>query len=236
MKILLGFVTTYGSNYRKKIEELNELGLTEIALFLTGADPKMRKNIYRLLERSAVKEIPHVHLRTDMEKWELDYLEEKFGTQVFNIHGKNDTHSFENSQEMMKGKMSKIFVENCFNVPDEEELSKYGGLCIDFSHWQDGVLLGRKEYKIGKMEYFAKRFEIGCSHISAVGDKKIFSNDMVYNDVMYANYSKHFFDDFEEFDYIKNYIDYLPGLISIELENSFKQQLKVKKYLEDMIF
>jgi hypothetical protein len=31
---------------------------------------------------------------------------------------------------------------------------------------------------------------------------------------------------------MKKYVKYLPSLVSIELENSFEQQLKVKEYLK----
>lgn len=35
---------------------------------------------------------------------------------------------------------------------------------------------------------------------------------------------------------MKNFIQYVPELVNIELENSFEEQLKAKKYLEDLIF
>lgn len=36
-------------------------------------------------------------------------------------------------------------------------------------------------------------------------------------------------------DYVKKYKKYLSDIISIELENSFKEQLKVKQYLEKIL-
>ena len=49
------------------------------------------------------------------------------------------------------------------------------------------------------------------------------------------SYSSHLLKDYHELDYIKKYKKFLPDLISIELENSFKELLEIKKYLEKII-
>ena len=41
--------------------------------------------------------------------------------------------------------------------------------------------------------------------------------------------------DLSELDYVKKYVKYLSPICAIELENSFKQQLEAKKYIENII-
>lgn len=230
-KILLGLTTTHASDWRGKVEECKKFDIAEIALFPTAIDFASRQELYKLLENSPVKNIPHVHLRNDMEKEELDYLVEKFHTQVFNIHPRKNAHPFTKDY----GKhIPNIYVENSSFVPEIEELEKWGGFCIDFSHWQDVVLKDDRENNF-KMQEAARKFKIGCSHISAVGNVLGKVQDTKYPEIIYEEYSKHTLSDLKELDYMKNFIVYIPEFVSIELENSFKEQLEVKKYLEDLI-
>ncbi|MFH1255086.1 MAG: hypothetical protein V1667_01280 [bacterium] len=231
-KILASLTTITPGLWRKKAEEINELGLEEIALFLTGLNVGARKELYGILEKTKLKNIPHVHLRDDMDVWELEYLESRFNAAVFNIHGKNSAHPFDLLK--LKKYLPKIYIENQDYVPDREELKKTAGFCVDFSHWQDGIMLKRKNYD-ANMRQAIKNFSVGCSHISAVGKKVIENRDVVFNEIVYRDYSKHIFDNLEEFDYIANFLDFLPDLISLELENSLAEQLKAKKYLEKII-
>lgn len=230
-KILLGLTTTSGSDWRGKIAECQKFDIKEIALFLTGIGFAERRELYGLLENSPVKSIPHVHLRDDMQIDELDCLSQKFQTQVFNIHPNKNTYK---STEDYSKYAPNIFVENASFVPEIGELEKYGGLCVDFSHWQDWIIL-EKEENVSKMEEVAQKFKIGCCHISAVGNALIKTQDQMHPEITYENYSKHTFSDLKEFDYIKNFIEYLPELISLELENSFAEQLEAKKYLTELI-
>ncbi|MBI4779019.1 hypothetical protein HY797_01025 [Candidatus Falkowbacteria bacterium] len=171
-----------------------------------------------------------------MERWELEYLEKKFKTKVFNIHSKNEEHCFPGFAENFSGFLHKTYIENMNdNVPEEEELSRFGGLCIDFSHWQDGILLGNQDFN-KKMKEAAKNFPVGCSHISGVGREMIETRDVVFPEIVYRGHAKHFFDNLKELDYIENFLEFLPDLISLELENSFAEQLKAKAYLEKIIF
>jgi hypothetical protein len=232
IKILLGLTTTPGSDWRGKAKECKKFNIQEIALFVTSIDIKERKELYELLENSPVKSIPHVHLRTDMKKEELDYLVKKFKTKVFNIHSVQDVHKF---SEYLGEHTSNVYVENSpSHVPYTKEFEKYGGVCIDFSHWEDSIMRGRKEIDL-KMKKAIKKFKVGCSHISAVGSEIHKMRDAKFPEIIYEDYSKHTFSNLSEFDYIKKFIKYLPALVSLELENSFSEQVEVKKYLENII-
>ncbi|MFA5776987.1 MAG: hypothetical protein WC906_00925 [Parcubacteria group bacterium] len=222
-KILLGLTTTPGSDWRNKIEEIKKFNIREVALFLGPLKKDKRKTIYRELEKIQIS-IPHVHARTDMDTEEFDYLAEKYGTKVFNIHSLKEFPLIENIDFSKYYK--KIYIENVHFIPDEKEIEMFGGLCIDFSHWENGKLTNWDGYE--NFEELAKKYPIGCCHISAITDSLVKWPE-------WSTYDSHNFKKIKEFDYIKKYLKYLPDIISIELENSFEEQLKVKEYLEKII-
>lgn len=226
-KILLGLTTTSLSDWREKIKEIKFYNIKEIALFPTVLPRKERKELYQLLEKSPLKEIPHVHLRNDMEIWELDYFVKKYQTKVFNIHPTKEYPLLLNYAEYVK----KIYIENTEETPADEELEKFGGLCPDFSHWEKFSILIGSDYD-QKMNHLAKNYKIGCCHISSVRNV---ANKITFVKKLALKGRSHFLKKLSDLDYMKKYLDYLPEIISIELENSFKEQLKAKEYLEKII-
>lgn len=224
-KILLGLTTTPASDWRDKIEEIRRLNITEISFFPTFLKSYERKELYKLLENSPVKNIPHVHLRNDMELQEINYLVNNFKTRTFNIHSEKEYPLLHD----LSLYNSIIYVENTI-LPKEEEFNKFAGICIDFSHWHDEALRNNSNYD-KKMRYFVKTYKIGCCHVSAIKKEPIL--DKVIKDCLI--YASHWIDNLDELSYLKKYNEYLPEYISIELENSFETQLKVKEYLEKII-
>lgn len=224
-KILLGLTTTPGSDWREKIKEIDKFNLKEIAIFPTFINPEERKELYSLIEKTKLKSIPHVHLRTgDMPEEELDYFVEKYHSEIFNIHSPRE---FSINYDYLKYK-NIIYLENSNFIPTEEEISLLGnGLCVDFSHWENGVKKNNSAYE--NFEEFVKKQTIGCCHISGVSDK------LFPYSYCEPSYDIHKLNSFSELNYIKKYLKYLPNIISIELENSFEEQLKIKEYLEKTI-
>jgi len=229
---LPGLTTTPKSRREEKIKELNKLKITEIALFPTAIALAERKILYESLKNSPVQRIPHVHLRDDMEEWELEYLIDKYQTKAFNIHADERGLKFLNANGKYKkiiylenqGQIDSIFIDN---------LPKCGGICLDATHWEDqGVIQNNIGYE--KFAALLKNNKIGCSHISAIKTEPIISKNYVTSKKMIC-YSNHYLDDLSQLDYVKKYTAYLPNLISIELENTFAEQLKVKKYFENLI-
>jgi hypothetical protein len=223
-KILLGLTTTPDSDWREKIKEIDKFNIKEIALFLGPLEKDEREKVYKSLEEIKIKSIPHVHARTDMDAKEFDYLAENYGTGVFNIHSLKEFPLIKNIDFSKYCK--KIYLENVHIIPNEAELKIFGGLCLDFSHWENGILTKWKAYE--NFEELASKYPIGCAHISAITNNLIRWPE-------WSTYDSHNFKDLKEFDYIKKYKKYLPDIISIELENSFEEQLKVKGYLEKII-
>lgn len=226
-EILLGLTTTPASYWRGKVEEMKKFGIKKIALFPTFLKIEERKELYKLLEGIDGLEIPHVHLRNDMDLDEIGYFIKKFQSKVFNIHPASNKFSF--SKNLLKF-ADKAYVENIIDVPEINELSEYAGLCIDFSHWENEVLFANKEYDDLMLDRI-KNFNIGCCHISAIKKESYLDKF----ELELQRFDDHEFAGLNEFDYIEKYKQYLPQYVSLELENSFEQQLEVKAYLERML-
>lgn len=215
------------SGWKSKIEEIRENKLKETALFLTGLGSEdERKELYNALENTSVRSIPHVHLRTDIKLRELDYLFQKYNVKAFNLHSIVDW-----PLKYDYGKYaSMIFLENGWSIPNEDELKKFGGLCVDFAHWEAKRLEKDQEY-CSEMDKIIEKHKIGCAHISAIKNEP---TPMVVNRNI-LEFDSHELANLKELDYIKKYKKYLPDVISIELENSIEEQLEAKKYLEKII-
>jgi len=232
-KILLGLTTITLGEWKNKVKEIDELGLKEIALFPTSLNLSERKELYSLLEKTKLEKIPHVHLRDDMFIPELDYLSSKYKTEVFNVHSEDDHYP---SLLDYKDYYKKIYVENTINnTPTENDLKKYAGLCFDFAHWHSGIMkAGEACERNIALKAYAKKYKIGINHAGAIKKEKILYHDRRINKDFFG-YDSHWLDDLSELDYIKKYKDYFTDIISIELENSLKRQLEIKKYLEKII-
>lgn len=217
MNILVGLTTTRKECLGEALEDLRRLGLTSLALFPTALNPRERRDLYRELENSPVQEIPHVHLRSDMDEAEMAYLVERFQTRVFNIHSRHSAHPFPNPPRRYE---KRIFVENSGAIPDREELTRFGGLCIDFSHWEHGRRVDSPEYR--DFAALAGDFPVGCCHVSAIRDQPTSP---------WGTYDDHRFETVDQFAYLARYRAYLPDLVSLELENLPSEQLRVREYL-----
>lgn len=240
-KILLGLTSTKGSAWRKKIEEIQRYGIEEISAFPTFLEKKERLEMYALLEKTSLKRIPHVHLRNDMTVSELDYFVQRWNTEVFNIHNggkyplKNDLSKYaplifiENDEISFDGKK---YLSDAY-LPSKKELQQYGGLCLDLAHREDFILKQKiaAEKAPDEMRKMLENFKIGCCHISVI--KKTIHRDKAAEGLW--EFSWHNMKNLNELDYVRKYFDILPNIISIELENSFQEQLEVKKYLEKII-
>lgn len=234
--LLPGLTTTPQSDWKRKIEEIDELGIEEIALFPTWFDLEQRKELHTsLASAKRLKRIPHVHLRDDSEVWELDYYTERYGTEVFNIH--LNRHNQETAWRLVTNTRyrKRIFIETTDDLDDVflAGLRECGGLCIDVSHLEDpGFSHGFKGYE--RIDELLREYPIGCAHISAVTDRGYTYVHYITKE-KYTHYSAHSFRSLSEFDYVRKYLAYFPRYVSIELESTFTQQLQVKAYLDTLL-
>lgn len=223
-----------GNSWQNKIKEIDELGLEKVAIFPTCLNREQRQEMYSLLEKTHIKEIPFVHLRSDMFLEELDYLVEKFKVQVFNIHTER--------QWPLQFDLSKykrvIFIENARFPLQYQEIEKFGGICLDFSHLENEQLLFPEKYK-EETELLLKH-KIGCNHIAAISKVPLTETEEEgpFNPYKhkYIHHDKHIFENLGEFDYLKNYPkEFFSNYCAIEIENSLKEQLAAIEYIVSLL-
>lgn len=215
-----------GSDWKMKIREIKELGLRRVAIFPTCLKIDERQVMYKLLETADVKEIPFVHIRSDMPPEELDYLVKNFGAKIFNTHTQKQYPFLYDLSRFKK----QIFIENN-HLFDKTEVQGFGGVCLDFSHIEDDHLLRPEEFLV-KMELFL-RYKIGCNHISAVEKEPHREGN---KEGGWQCFSRHYFRELSQLDYLKNYPRALfSDFIAIEVENSLKEQLQAIDYIIKLI-
>ncbi|MDP3990855.1 MAG: hypothetical protein Q8P63_00980 [Candidatus Nealsonbacteria bacterium] len=224
MQIFPTITTKTKSGWKSKVEEVRILKLKEVSVFLSCLLPQERKELYQALKKTKVQKIPLVHLRDDVELWELDYLREHYQTAIFNTHSGRE-FPFKNNLDKYK---KEIYIENAYYSFDEEELKEFAGICLDFSHLENDRLLRPEIYQ--QDIKLIEKYPLGCGHISAI-------NSMTNMDKEGSAWRcSHFFENLFEFDYLKRYpLKYFPSIIAIELENSIKDQLKVKEYILNLL-
>ena len=225
MKFLPTITTTSGSDWKAKIREINDLNIKEIALFPTCLNEEERKTLYSLILQSTIKRIPFVHLREDMKISELDYLIKKYNTQVFNIHSEKQ---FPARADWEKYK-NIICIENTqANFLDEEEVKRWGGICLDFSHLEDNQILDKEKYE-NDLRIISK-YPIRCNHISTIKEKFIVDED---GRIQYTSHTLH---DRSELDYLKKYpIEFFSEFCAMELDNTIADQLAAIDYITSLL-
>lgn len=219
---------TTGENWRDKFREIEYLRIEEVAVFLTMIEKSDRKSLYQLIKESPIKKIPIVHLRSDMDIEELDFFAKKYDTQIFNTHSSKE---FPISEKWLREYRELISIENTHNFPlEEEEVRKYGGICLDMSHLENSRILETERYN--KEVEIISKFKIRCNHISAV--KKDFS--FVDAEKRKLRYDSHKLDNHTELDYLKNYpVNYFSDLCAMELSNNIVEQMEAIAYINSFM-
>jgi len=200
-------------SWQFKIWECDRLGVTEVSVFPTFLRLNERKKLYLALERSNIKYIPHVHIRDDFKKWEMDFFFKKYGTRCFNIH----EHSFDDLHNYPKYRKY-IYLEYNYNnrIPKTVKVNKISGLCIDFSHMWAAKNRGAKEFD--EINNNLRSFKVGCNHLNGYSYR--YRRDI------------HFVADKKQLDYLKEVPKkYFSHIISLEMQNSIHEQLKYKNYI-----
>lgn len=222
-KIYISIVSAHYS-WEKLLREASGLELKEVAFFFTGTDRNERKKVYEALENSSVKSIPFVHLRSDTEVEEIDYLIDKFKTKKFNIHPESGSYPMENDISKYK---DMVYVENAHDfwngvIFGKEDVVDWAGVCVDVAHLVIEEHLYKENYE--KTLKVIKESKAGCNHISPF--------KMEQEDVGKA----HFLEDFSELDYLKECPAYVfSDTMALEMTNSVKEQLKAREYIIDLL-
>lgn len=217
-RILVGITGWRNVDWQKKLEEINDFGISKVALFLERFDKTKRQKIYEALLTSKIKEIPLVHIRHDMEKGELAFLARHFNSSCFTIH--------EDSFEILtrwRGFYKHLFLEMNIDsfVSRSVEVKRIGGFCVDLAHFKVEEEKWSKEF-----EYIVERRKVSryfaCNHLNGYSFKR--------------NIDLHTIKGLKDFDYLKTLPEFLFGdIIALETENSITEQLRFKKYLSKLL-
>ncbi|MFH1462290.1 MAG: hypothetical protein ABIG08_01130 [bacterium] len=216
-RIYLGITGEKNIDWQKKLKEINELKIKEAAVFLSRFDKNERDNFYRFLLKSSIKKVPLVHLRDDIEKKEMKFFIEKYKTRHFNIH---EDH-FKILDKWL-GFWKKLYLEMDYDsqIAKNVKVRKIGGFCIDLSHFKTAVARGEEEaYYV-----FLRRNKIKftCNHLNGYDPGK--------------REEKHTITSLKDFDYLTTLPKYVFGeIIALEVENSIKEQIKLKEYLSGLL-
>lgn len=229
--ILLG-LTTQNPNWLDKVEEINELGITEIALLPTALGLEQRKQLYKKLETTNLQSIPFVHLRHDMVQEELDYLVSRYKTKIFCLHA-NDL-GLKLFDKLAKYQ-SMIYLENPINDRSavknftKEKFAEHQivGVCLDLAHLESQHSTNRPLYK--QIQGVLNKTQIGCNLISAVSTN-------VFLKMFHKKTELHDLKNLNQLDYLKKFPKhYFAKYIIIQLDNSLEEQVEVQKHLENML-
>ena len=136
--ILPSIVTTTNGNWRERLQEADELGLTEVALFLSAVNYEERQELYGRLAESVITSIPFVHLRSDMSAAEVRSFYRKFKVEAMNLHSQKE-FLLDHNLWLFK---DCIYLENTdYSLADE--VNDWAGLCLDLSHLENSRRFGQ---------------------------------------------------------------------------------------------
>jgi hypothetical protein len=223
---LLVTITTVSSDWRDKINEVNNLGLTKVALFLTGlAYQKIpKKTFFDLIDNSCIKEVPFAHICETTSPEDIEFLKRRFNTRIFNHHSESE---FPLEYDLSKYK-KEIYLETLFKYSlKEDEVKKFAGICIDVSHMEIAKVKNLKVFE--ENSKIIEKFKVGCNHISAYKENAIEKASKIKK-------SSHYFTELSQFDYLLKYPNhYYSNMMALELENTIEDQLKAKEYVINLL-
>jgi hypothetical protein len=217
-KLLIGLTTN--SNWQSKLQEISDLKIEEIALFLTGILFQERQLLFKQLSKTAVKRIPVVHLKSDMAPSEIEYLLKKYQVQAFNLHGQEEykiTHNLNKFKKL-------IYIENAVFPWRADEVDQYGGICLDFQHLERAKISYPDKYR-KEIDILNQGVQIGFNHVSPLIEDKTGKFGI-----------GHTYSNLNQFDYLNNFpTEYFSKYMALELENSIDEQIKAKAYIAKLL-
>lgn len=219
-RILVSITGSTNHDWQSKLKEIKKFKLTKIALFVeTFRREQQRWKIYEALKKSCVKKIPFVHIREDVKKGELKYLQKNFGTKHFNIH---EVH-YGKIIKKWRGWYKQLYLELNYDnkLAKKVDVKKIGGFCIDLSHFKSSEEKWGKEFKYA-LKYKDQKNLFVCNHLNGYSYK--------------LNKDMHTVTSLKQFEYLKTLPKFIFGrIIAIETFNSIRDQLKFKKHVAKIL-
>jgi len=200
-------------DWQSKLKEINQLKITEAAVFLECFDEKERDHLYKFLLKSSIKKVPFVHLRDDTDQKDIEFFIKNYQTQYFNIH---EEHF--DILNQWSGYWDKLYLEMNYDsqIAKNVKVREIGGFCIDLSHFKAAIARGSEE---AAYAFFRKnKIKFTCNHLNG------------YDPIKKCD--KHTIDNLNDFDYLTSLPKFVFGqIIALEVNNSIKEQIEFKKYL-----
>ena len=202
-------------HWKKQLKEINQLNITEVALFPTTLNPNQRKILYQELEKSSLKEIKLVHLRgEDFTKKEILYFQKRWKTKLFNCHEEYFDQLYKKFPKFRKNILLELDYDN--RIENKLPPNKMGGFCLDLAHLK--VAKSNQSLEWSYVQKHLKDTKFQANHLNGYSQTK--------------NQDLHFITNLSQFNYLKELPKQVIGkVIALELENSIKTQLKIKKHL-----
>lgn len=213
-RLLVSITGRTSSNWKNKLLEIEKFKIKKVALFLEFYSKKQKKEIYQALLSSNIKKIPLVHIRNDMDKKELKFLEDNFKTKYFTIH-ENSFKYFNKWKEFHKKLLLEFNYDNY--VPQLVNVEKIKGFCVDLSHFKASQERFTKDFIYIMKRHKTKKYFI-ANHLNGYSPAR--KRDL------------HTIRTLKDFDYLKTLPKFVFGkYIALEVFNNIKEQLKFKRYL-----
>jgi|GEM_PF-2401546 len=230
-QILLGLTTTGISQWRDKVSEIKQLNIAQAALLPTALKQAERQNLYRLLEESGLATLPCVQLAADSTVEEIDYLVSRFKTQALTCYA--DTAGYALLDRLPKYN-SMIFVENFASETADKLFSadyfakhQVSGLCVNLANLAELGRTAKRHHKT--VSAFMNKYPVKVSVVSGV-------KTSVWFKMFNKTYVDRSLDSLNDLAYLKQTaVNYLGRWVVMDLENSFLEQVEIKKFLENTL-
>lgn len=227
--ILLNLIIKPTLNWRDDINNLTILGITELALSFDSLTIDQRREVYRLLEPIGLKSIPLVHITSDFESWELDYLATTYKTNLFSLTTDNKALLFITSSVDY---VENIILENPTTTKfsslfTDETLTHalVSGICLDLKVLEQNRRSNKKKYQT--TIHVFDHHPLKATFIGPISNhwyKNLFNPKNITLSSL------------TELSYLKNIpTTYFAETIIINCDNSLEEQIEIKKYLKDFI-
>jgi hypothetical protein len=227
--ILVSLMIKPKLDWRDDLDNLTSLALTEIALFFDAVTIDERREVYRLLESSGLKNIPVVHITNDWQSWELDYLTTTYQTALFILAIDNKallfiTSSADYAEKIILTNPATLKFSSLFT---DEILTRsaVSGVCLDLKILEQNRRSNNKKYQttIHVLDHHALK----ATSLGPVSDHW-FKN-------LLTPQNRHL-TSLTELNYLKNIpSNCLAEMIIINCDNCLAEQIEIKKYLESFI-
>jgi hypothetical protein len=233
MNIYPSITTTKKGDWRDRIQEAHDLGLTEVCFFPTCLSVDDRDEAFEKLKQAGIKRIPFIHLRTDMTVAEIQKYQQTFAVDRLNVHASGFCAPPE--YDIFR---EHLYVENSpwhngvsgLDLAEERrEVSRFAGICLDVAHLEDDRRHPEAQEHFQQWQTLLQNNSCGVWHVSASKTQEVWhpKQKLLVSDW-------HSFEELSEFDYLVRYREYRPPILALELENTLAEQLQAKAYIQSL--